>query len=252
MRPVRRRAPGRQGDSWRDRERASSPCTRCFTAPATSTARVTAAASWSTSRACCGRRRSATEATRHAWRSIPPSPSRTCSCHAPPTTSGSSGSARQAFHRAGLRVLAEREDRVDSSALGHTAREEEPHFWQVGVLVPGRRGSRSRAVRRRDRDRGEAGRTRCLPVRRRLRLQGDGCAAGAAAVLRRPLGPALRDRLAAGPQPLLHEHVAVVHARAAVLGPRPQRRDQHDRPPARRVPDAGRADPATTPPTPRT
>jgi glutamate synthase (NADPH/NADH) large chain len=45
-------------------------------------------------------------------------------------------SARQAFHRAGLRVLAEREDRVDSSALGHTAREEEPHFWQVGVLVP--------------------------------------------------------------------------------------------------------------------
>jgi glutamate synthase (NADPH/NADH) large chain len=44
--------------------------------------------------------------------------------------------ARQAFHRAGLRVLAEREDRVDSSSLGHTAREEEPHFWQVGVLVP--------------------------------------------------------------------------------------------------------------------
>jgi glutamate synthase (NADPH) large chain len=44
--------------------------------------------------------------------------------------------ARQTFHRAGLRVLAEREDRVDSSALGHTAREEEPHFWQVGVLVP--------------------------------------------------------------------------------------------------------------------
>jgi glutamate synthase (NADPH/NADH) large chain len=44
--------------------------------------------------------------------------------------------ARQAFHRAGLRVLAEREDRVNSAALGHTAREEEPHFWQVGVLVP--------------------------------------------------------------------------------------------------------------------
>jgi glutamate synthase (NADPH/NADH) large chain len=44
--------------------------------------------------------------------------------------------ARQTFHRAGLRVLAEREDCVNSAALGHTAREEEPHFWQVGALVP--------------------------------------------------------------------------------------------------------------------
>ncbi|HEX8856377.1 MAG TPA: glutamate synthase-related protein, partial [Thermoleophilaceae bacterium] len=37
--------------------------------------------------------------------------------------------------RLGLRVLAEREDVVDSSALGATAREEEPVFWQVGGLV---------------------------------------------------------------------------------------------------------------------
>ena len=37
-------------------------------------------------------------------------------------------------------MLAEREDRVDSSALGPTAREEEPHFWQVGVLVPDAEG----------------------------------------------------------------------------------------------------------------
>ena len=34
--------------------------------------------------------------------------------------------------RSGLRVLAEREDVVDSAALGPTAREEEPIFWQVG------------------------------------------------------------------------------------------------------------------------
>ncbi len=44
--------------------------------------------------------------------------------------------ALQIFNRGGLRLLAEREDRVDSSALGPTAREEEPHFWQVAVLVP--------------------------------------------------------------------------------------------------------------------
>ena len=126
---------------------------------------------------------------------------------------------------------------------GPTAREEEPHFWQVGVLVPDAEA----------RDRilfdvaieieSDARRTRRLAVGGELRLQGDGRAAGAAGLLRRPLRPALRDRLAARPQPLLDEHVAVVHARAAVLGPRPQRRDQHDRAPARRVAHARRADP---------
>ncbi len=44
--------------------------------------------------------------------------------------------ARQILNRSGLRVLAERLDQVDSTALGATAREEEPHFWQLGVLVP--------------------------------------------------------------------------------------------------------------------
>jgi glutamate synthase (NADPH/NADH) large chain len=43
---------------------------------------------------------------------------------------------RQFLSRGGLRVLAERLDCVDSTALGPTAREEEPHFWQVGVLIP--------------------------------------------------------------------------------------------------------------------
>ena len=48
--------------------------------------------------------------------------------------------ARQILHRNGLRVLAEREDKVTSAALGPTAREEEPHFWQIGVLVPDAEG----------------------------------------------------------------------------------------------------------------
>ena len=44
--------------------------------------------------------------------------------------------AHQILRRAGFRVLAERLDQVTSSALGATAREEEPHFWQVAGLVP--------------------------------------------------------------------------------------------------------------------
>ncbi len=42
--------------------------------------------------------------------------------------------AREIMSTAGLRVLAEREGAVESSALGPTAREEEPVFWQVAGL----------------------------------------------------------------------------------------------------------------------
>ena len=42
---------------------------------------------------------------------------------------------RELMSRIGLRVLAEREDVVDSTALGPQAREEEPLFWQVGGLI---------------------------------------------------------------------------------------------------------------------
>ena len=43
--------------------------------------------------------------------------------------------AREIMSRVGMRVLAERENAVDTTALGPTAREEEPIFWQVGGLI---------------------------------------------------------------------------------------------------------------------
>jgi glutamate synthase (NADPH) large chain len=44
--------------------------------------------------------------------------------------------ARELLAQAGFRVLAERVGVVDSTALGPTAREEEPIFWQLAGLVP--------------------------------------------------------------------------------------------------------------------
>ena len=44
--------------------------------------------------------------------------------------------AREVLSRGGFRILAERLGVVDSQALGATAREEEPHFWQVAGLLP--------------------------------------------------------------------------------------------------------------------
>jgi glutamate synthase (NADPH/NADH) large chain len=43
--------------------------------------------------------------------------------------------ARDLLGRGGLRLLAERRDAVDSTALGPMAREEEPVFWQLGGLI---------------------------------------------------------------------------------------------------------------------
>jgi glutamate synthase (NADPH) large chain len=43
--------------------------------------------------------------------------------------------ARELLGQGGFRILAERLGAVDSTALGPTAREEEPHFWQVAGLV---------------------------------------------------------------------------------------------------------------------
>src|ERR1044072_9176337 len=49
--------------------------------------------------------------------------------------------ARELLGQGGFRILAERVGVVDSTALGPTAREEEPHFWQLAGLVadPARR-----------------------------------------------------------------------------------------------------------------
>jgi glutamate synthase (NADPH/NADH) large chain len=44
--------------------------------------------------------------------------------------------ARELLNEGGFRVLAERIGIVNSPALGPTAREEEPHFWQIAGLVP--------------------------------------------------------------------------------------------------------------------
>jgi len=43
--------------------------------------------------------------------------------------------ARELLGRGGFRILAERIGVVDSPALGPTAREEEPHFWQIAGLI---------------------------------------------------------------------------------------------------------------------
>jgi glutamate synthase (NADPH) large chain len=43
--------------------------------------------------------------------------------------------ARELLGQGGFRILAERIGVVESPALGPTAREEEPHFWQIGGLV---------------------------------------------------------------------------------------------------------------------
>ena len=43
--------------------------------------------------------------------------------------------ARELLAEGGFRILAERENQVDSTALGPTAREEEPIFWQIAGLV---------------------------------------------------------------------------------------------------------------------
>lgn len=47
--------------------------------------------------------------------------------------------ALELMSSAGFRVLAQREGVVDSSALGPTAREEEPVFWQIAGLIDGKR-----------------------------------------------------------------------------------------------------------------
>ena len=137
--------------------------------------------------------------------------------------------ARELLGRAGLRILAERLGAVEPQALGATAREEEPHFWQVGGLLASA-DDRHRALFALARElESRAGLPRALVLGRDLRLQGDGRPEGARGLLPGPRRRPLRDGRLLRSQPLLDQHLAVVPPRAAVLGARPQRRDQHDR-----------------------
>ena len=67
--------------------------------------------------------------------STTPSPSPTSSSSARRTSPRVQHDARAILGRGGFRVLAERAGEVNSAALGATAREEEPHFWQLGGLL---------------------------------------------------------------------------------------------------------------------
>ena len=105
-----------------------------------------------------------------------------------------------------------------------------------GAALLAVRRTRPRGGRRRlgllqaeDRARGQARRPRRLLQRHHLRLQGDGRAQGAGGLLPRPHRRALRDDRLLRAQPLLDQHLALVHARPALRRTRTQRRDQHDR-----------------------
>ena len=246
--PQGRDAEPRAGRRWRSR--ASR---RCSTAPATSTARATAAACWSTSRARSGPRRSApgghnpSLALDHAFAVahvfVERSPDLERVLH----------DAREILGRGGFRILAERLGAVDSAALGPTAREEEPHFWQVAGLLADAASARPRPVRaRRSSSRPSSASTSPSFSADHLRLQGDGRAEGARRLLPRPRRRAVRDGRLLRPQPLLDQHLALVQAGAAVLGPRPQRRDQHDRAAAPGGADARRRRSRAAARTPRT
>ena len=225
-------------------ELALATSRRCSTAPATSTARATAAACWSTSRAGSGPRRSAPAATTPRSPSTTRSRSLTSSSSARPTSSRSSTTPASCSAARGFRILAERLGEVDSPALGAD------RARGGAALLAGRRPA-SPTPSDRDRDLFEL----MIELERELgfhvpsfsaddlRLQGDGRAAGARRVLPGPTRRALRDRRLLRPQPLLDQHLALVQARAAVLGPRPQRRDQHDRAAAPGGADARRRDP---------
>ena len=69
----------------------------------------------------------------------------TSSSSAPRTSRRSSTTLASCSAAGGFRILAERLGEVDSQALGATAREEEPHFWQIGGLVADPARSRARS-----------------------------------------------------------------------------------------------------------
>ena len=168
------------------------------------------------------------------------------------TSSRSSTTPASCSASGGFRILAERDRR------GRLARARPDRARGGAALLAARRprrrrrAPRPRPLRPADRARAAARRPRPLLLGDHLRLQGDGRAEGPRRVLPRPARRALRDDRLLRPQPLLDQHLALVQARPAVLGARPQRRDQHDRAAAPGGADARRADPAPAPRTRRT
>ncbi len=53
---------------------------------------------------------------------------------------------RRILARYGIAILAERHETTETGALGRRGRIEEPRFWQLGVLAPGRGGAASRVL----------------------------------------------------------------------------------------------------------
>ena len=132
----------------------------------------------------------------------------------------------------GFEVLWSGEGTVDRSALGPRASETPPIFWQIACLAcePGARGVDQLLP-------GDGLRSSATSTCHVASFSANDAVykvQGQPEVIPRfyPEMAEERLRLVADhrPQPLLDEHVPHVQPGAAVLDPRPQRRDQHDRP----------------------
>ena len=188
---------------------------------------------------------------RVARASTPPRPttsasrSPTSSSTPPRTPTSRCRASRPIIGEHGFTVLWSGEGTVDRGALGPRAVGDPAGL--LAARLPGE-GAGQRGV---DQllpgdgpDRAGARLPRRLVLGERRRLQGEGPAGGDRAVLPRHGRARLRVVADHRPQPLLHQHLADVQAGAAVLDPRPQRRDQHDRAAARAERAARPADPA--------
>ena len=187
-RRSRTRTPARSTPRCaRTRRRATSPspwrsqaCRRCSTAPATSTARATAAACWSTSRARSGPRRSAPAATTRRWRSTPRSRSPTSSSSAPQDLEQVRHDAREILGRAGFRILAERRRRGRLAGARRRPRARRSRTsGRSAACVPDAETATGDLFELMIELEDAARRPRPLVLRDHLRLQGDGRAEGA-------------------------------------------------------------------------
>ena len=186
-----------------------------------------------------------------SWRSTSASRSCTSSSRARAASAADAQErARELMSKIGLRVLAERENVVDSlGARARSAREEEPVFWQVGGLIEDPK--------------------LCFELTLQLEEELDVHVASCSTdtVVYKVLGAPGGARAATTPTCTTGraETAAVyghnrystntwpsLQARPALRRARPQRRDQHDRPPAPGGADARRADPRRTARTRRT